>query len=229
MGEKIEFPALKIRRLSYCTKLAISLEVLWNRYFPKHFSWSERHGSSRNQGTGRYWSRLKKCISFVQFVRGRCAFLGVCWAQCLAFKVSCSKRLGSNPHSAAFYLISHRRQEMWRLLCAGADEGLLCTSGRRSRSAGTLTSPGSRGRSCMWKSWRMCRSQHTILYVLVFMKWWWGLNQLCTFKFKLTTLNNILYRWDVIGVAKEVFNHNSLSELDRIAFEISDVRVLDGP
>lgn len=34
---------------------------------------------------------------------------------------------------------------------------------------------------------------------------------------------------DVVGVAKEVFNHSSLSELDRIVFEISDVRVLDHP
>lgn len=55
-----------------------------------------------------------------------------------------------------------------------------------------------------------------------------GLHQLRTFKFKLPTWN-ILHLWDVVGVAKEVFNHSSLSELDRIVFEISDVRVLDHP
>lgn len=55
-----------------------------------------------------------------------------------------------------------------------------------------------------------------------------GLHQLHTFKFKLSTWN-ILHLWDVVGVAKEVFNHSSLSEFNRIVFEISDARVLDHP
>lgn len=55
-----------------------------------------------------------------------------------------------------------------------------------------------------------------------------GLHQLCTFKFKLPTWD-ILHLWDVVGVTKEVFNHSSSSELDRIVFEISDARVLDHP
>lgn len=55
-----------------------------------------------------------------------------------------------------------------------------------------------------------------------------GLHQLGTFKLKLPTWN-ILHPWDVVGVAKEGFNHSSLSELDIIVFEIRDARVLDHP
>lgn len=131
------------------------------RYFHRYFICLPRIKESATIEGGWERSAILSCpLSREEVLSLVCAELSV-----LPLKFPVVRGWVASLHSAEIYLISHLQQETCKGLCAGANERLICTSERRSQLAGTLTFPGSRERSCTWKSWRMCHSRHTILYV----------------------------------------------------------------
>lgn len=136
------------------------------RYFHRYFICLPRIKESATIEGGWERSAILSCpLSREEVLSLVCAELSV-----LPLKFPVARGWVASLYRAEIYLISHLQQETCKGLCAGANERLICTSERRSQLAGTLTFPGSRERSCTWKSWRMCHSRHTILYVPLFMK-----------------------------------------------------------
>lgn len=91
----------------------------------------------------------------------------------------------------------------------GANEGFIYTVERRNRLAGTLTFRGLQERSCMWKSWRMCHSQHTILYVFFFYEMLSKAESTWYFQIEINYFKSHFVSLECGEGCKRVFNHNS--------------------